>query len=84
MEVVPITELIHPELKMTKADVLELVDDATLEHGPKSFNRIGVNIPVHVPIIMLNYVMGESLVYAGIAFVLVRHEMMGTTRGLSF
>ena len=84
MEAVPITELVRTALKMTKADVLELVDDATLEHGPKSFNRIGVNIPVHVPVVMLNYVMGENLVHAEIAFVLVRHEMMGITRGLSF
>ena len=59
---------------MPAADMVELAEDATLEECPEAFDCIGVNIAVHVPIVMFNHVIGHDLVHAKIALIFVCHE----------
>ena len=53
-QIVPITELIHIALQVFTAYTMELTKYTPLQKCPEAFNRVGVNISFHIPVLMLD------------------------------
>ena len=73
-QVVAEAKLVHIFLQVLPADAVKLPEHAALQQGPKPFYRVGVNIAIHIPFLVLDNGMGHHPGHAEIAFVFVRHQ----------
>jgi len=53
------------------ADTVELAEHAALQQSPEAFDGVGVNVPVHVPISVLDDGMRQHLGHAEITLVFI-------------
>jgi len=53
------------------ADAVELAKHAALQQGPEAFDGVGVNVSVHVPVLVLDDGVRQNLGHAEIALVFV-------------
>jgi len=73
--VVSVAKFVNIFLKVSAAYAMELAEHAALEQSPKTFNGVGVNVPIHIGKGVFDDFMGQKTTHARISLVFIGHQL---------